>query len=101
MNLRMMNDRIAVREITPPTVSSGGIFLGDAPADDGFVKEGVVGEVLAVGPGARLPNGERDSMWGIVAGQTIRYSPVLGHKETIDGEEVTFIRRDSVFGVQE
>src|SRR5574337_1217177 len=100
MNLRMLNDRIAVREIKPPTLSKGGIFLGET-VDDGFVKEGVVGEVLAVGPGARLSNGERDSMWGIEVGQTIRYSPVLGHKETVDGEEITIIKRDSVFGVQE
>ncbi|MFD1558351.1 hypothetical protein ACFSHT_22425 [Paraburkholderia silviterrae] len=97
----MLNDRIAVLEIKPPTVSEGGIFLGEAPLDGGFVKEGVTGVVLAVGPGARLPSGERDSMWDIEAGQTIRYSPVLAHREEIDGEEVTIIKRDSVFGVQE
>lgn len=96
----MLNDRIAVREIKPPALSEGGIFLGEH-VDDGFVKDGVIGEVIAVGPGARLPSGERDSMWDIEPGQTIRYSPVLGHKEMVDGEEITIIRRDSVFGVQE
>lgn len=99
--IRMLNDRIAVREIKPPTMSEGGIFLGEAPPDGGFVKEGVTGEVVAVGPGARLPSGERDTMWGLAPGQTIRYSPVLAHTETVDGVELTIIRRDSVIGVQQ
>lgn len=95
----MLNDRIAVREIKPPTMSEGGIFLGEL-VDTALVKDVVIGEVVAVGPGARLPNGQRDSMWGLQPGQTIRYSPVLGHKETVDGVELTIIRRDSVIGVQ-
>jgi co-chaperonin GroES (HSP10) len=95
----MLNDRIAVREIKPPMLSEGGIFLGEL-VDGGFVKEVVIGEVVAVGPGMKKSDGTRDTMWGLAPGQTIRYSPVLGHKETIDGVEITIIRRDSVIGVQ-
>lgn len=100
MNIRPLNDRIAVREIKPPTTSAGGIFIGEH-FDDGLVKEIVVGEVLAVGPGMKNAKGGRDSMWGLAPGQIVKYSPVCGHKEIVDGEEVTIIRRDSVIGVQE
>lgn len=98
MTIRMLNDRIAVREIKPPTMSEGGIFLGE-PVDDGLVKEIVRGEVVAVGPGARLSSGERDTMWGIQPGQTVQYSPACSHREVVDGEELTIIRRDSVIGL--
>jgi co-chaperonin GroES (HSP10) len=100
MNIRMMNDRIAVRENKPGVVSAGGIYIGEQ-IDDGLVKEIVSGTVLAVGPGARLPNGARDTMWGLQPGQTVRFSPVMSHKEVIDGEEIRIIRRDSVVGVLE
>lgn len=94
-----MNDRIAVREIKPPTMSEGGIFLGEQ-VDGGLVKDVVRGEVVAVGPGARRPSGERDTMWGIEPGQTVQYSPACAHREVVDGEELTIIKRDSVIGVQ-
>nr|WKF58820.1 10 kDa chaperonin [Paraburkholderia busanensis] len=99
MNIRPLNDRIAVREIKPPTVSPGGIFIGEY-VDEGLSKEIVVGEVVAVGPGLKNSKGGRESMWGITAGQIVQFSPVCSHKETVDGEEITIIRRDSVIGVQ-
>jgi co-chaperonin GroES (HSP10) len=99
MSLRMMNDRIAVRRIKPSEISAGGIFIGEQ-VDDALVKEIVVGEVVAVGPGARKSDGTRDTMWDIQPGQMVRFSPVLSHREEIDGEELTIIKRDSVIGVQ-
>jgi co-chaperonin GroES (HSP10) len=100
MNIRMMNDRIAVREHKPDVISAGGIYIGER-VDDGMVKEIITGTVLAVGPGARLSNGARDTMWDLQPGQTVQFSPVMSHKEVIDGEEVRIIRRDSIIGVQE
>ena len=99
MSIRMLNDRIALRHIKPGDMSSGGIYIGEQ-IDAGLVKEIVVGEILAVGPGARLASGARDTMWDLQPGQVVRFSPVLAHRETIDGEEITIIRRDSVIGVQ-
>lgn len=98
--IRMLNDRIAVREMKQSTMSEGGIYIGEF-VDDGFVKELSVGEVVAVGPGVKKSSGGRESMWGIEPGQVIQYSPVLAHRERIGGEELTIIRRDSVIGVSE
>lgn len=97
--IRMMNDRIAVRQIKPSTTSPGGIYIGEQ-VDDGLVKEIVVGEVVAVGPGARKADGTRDTMWGLALGQVVRFSPVCAHREEVDGETLTIIKRDSVIGVQ-
>lgn len=94
MKIRPLSDRIAVRPIPVPTHSESGIYLGEAPADDGFVKKTVRGEVLAVGPGK-----ERGEMWGIEIGQIVEYSPVGGNPCEVDGQSFTMIRRDAVVGV--
>lgn len=98
MEIRMMNDRIAVREIARAQMSEGGIYVGEF-RDDGLVKEIVTGEVVAVGPGNRDANGRRGSMWDLAPGQKISYSPVMSVKQVIDGVELTIIRRDSVVGI--
>jgi co-chaperonin GroES (HSP10) len=100
MNIQPLNDRIAVKQFKPSEISAGGIFVGEY-VDDGFVKEIVTGQVVAVGPGMKNASGGRDSMWGISPGQIVRYSPVGSVTQELDGEEITFIRRDAVIGVDE
>lgn len=95
MNFVPMNDRVIVRERRSVT-SPGGIYTGEQ-VDDGFVKELVEGEVIAVGPGLKTRSGKRDSMWGLEPGMVVRFSPVCSYK-TSDGE-YTVIRRDAIAGV--
>lgn len=94
--LRMLGDRIAVREDS--NLHQGLIFAHEV--DDGFVKHIVHGNVVAVGPGRVGRHGKLMDMWGIKAGDRIAYSPVTSQKQTVDGEELTFIRLDSVVGVE-
>ena len=98
MNIQPLNDRIAVREIKPSDISSGGIYIGEF-IDDGLTKEIVHGEVIAVGPGLINGKGMRESMWGIKPGDIVGYSPVCSVTQNLDNVPVTIIRRDAVVGV--
>lgn len=100
MNFRLLHDRIAIRQIKVPKISKGGIYVGEF-VDDGHAKEIMEGEVISVGPGIRDGRGKLESMWGIQAGDRVRYSPVCSVTQTIEGVEVTIIRRDAVVGLVE
>jgi co-chaperonin GroES (HSP10) len=97
--LKMLHSRIAVREIKQETVSAGGIFLGDAPADEGFVKEMVFGEILALGPGEIDKKGHCQGMSDLKIGDKIAFSPVLMVRHTVDGEEIIITKLNAVAGV--
>lgn len=93
--MRVCSDSIAVREDS--NLHQGLIFAHEV--DDGLVKHIVYGKVVAVGPGKFDRHGRRMDMWGITPGDRIAYSPVLSKKHVVDGEELTFIRLDSVVGL--
>ena len=94
MNIRPLLNSLAVREIETPTFSPGGIFIGQAPSDTGFVKGLERGEVLAVGPGLA-----GDDMWDLKAGDMVHFSPVGKVCFEIEGSPITMIRRDAIVGV--
>lgn len=100
MNVKPLHDRIVVRLHKVPTVTPTGIYVGEY-VDDGHTKEIVEGEVLAVGPGLKLDAARRDSMWDLRPGMIVKFSPVCSVTQTIDGEELTLIRRDAVVGTVE
>lgn len=93
--VRVCTDHIAVREDS--NLHQGLVFAHEV--DDGLVKHIVYGNVVAVGPGKFSRHGGRLDMWGITPGDRIAYSPVLSKKHMVDGEELTFIRLDSVVGL--
>lgn len=99
--LTMLHSRIAVREIKPPSLSEGGIFLGDAPEDEGFVKEMVFGEILSIGPGQVKNNGKREHMGGLKVGDKVAFSPVLMVRHEVDGEEIIITKLNAIAGVIE
>ncbi|MYF09690.1 MAG: co-chaperone GroES, partial [Gammaproteobacteria bacterium] len=53
MNIRPLHDRVVVRRLEEETTTAGGIVLPDSAAE-----KPSQGEVLAVGPGKALDNGE-------------------------------------------
>lgn len=99
--IQPMNDFVFVRPLEE-TVSPGGIVLAkdERPwsADNREHKEGVV---VAVGPGKLNKHGRRESMWGLAPGQRIAYSPNGNFIQSVDGEDLVVIRRDSVIGEKE
>jgi co-chaperonin GroES (HSP10) len=96
MEVKPQRDYLVVRKRVL-TVSPGGIYVGEL-VDDGLVKELVEGEIVAVGPGVKLTNERRDSMWDLKPGLVVKFSPVCSYPLTND-PGLLLIRRDAVAGV--
>ena len=70
MNIRPLHDRLVVRRLEEESTTAGGIVLPDSAAE-----KPSQGEVLAVGPGKSLDNGEVQAM-GVSVGDKVHIWPV-------------------------
>lgn len=91
--LRPLGDRIVVRPGAEEEVTKGGIVLPDTAR-----KKPREGEVVAVGPGKLLENGQRAAM-EVAVGDTVIYSEYGGTEVTVDGEDLVILDESSVLAV--
>lgn len=95
MNIRPLHERIVVRRKEEETTTAGGIVL------PGSAKEKPSqGEVLAVGQGRILDNGEVRGL-DVKVGDVVVFGPYAGSTVKIDGEELLIMSESDVFGVIE
>jgi len=86
VNLKPLGDRIVLRVIeTVEEKTASGIVLPDTAKE-----KPQQGEVLAVGPGRILDNGERIPM-EVAVGDKVIYSKYAGTEVKIDGQELLII----------
>ena len=86
MNLKPLGDRIVLKVIeTAEEKTARGIVLPDTAKE-----KPQQGEVLAVGPGRILDNGERIPM-EVAVGDKVIYSKYAGTEVKIDGQELLVI----------
>ena len=95
MNIRPLHDRIVVRRLEEETTTSGGIVLPDSAAE-----KPSQGEVIAVGPGKLLDNGDVRSC-DVNAGDKVIFGQYGGSTVKIDGEELLILSESEIFGVLE
>ena len=91
--LKPLGDRIVVKALEAEATSAGGIVLPDTAKE-----KPQQGEVLAVGPGKLLDNGQRSTI-DVKVGDKVVYSKYGGTEIKIGGEEVIILRADDVLGV--
>jgi chaperonin GroES len=77
------------------TKTAGGIVLPDSAAE-----KPSRGEVLAVGPGKALDNGEVRAV-GLKVGDKVVFGQYAGSTVKIDGEELLILSETEIFGVLE
>ncbi|AJQ96533.1 MULTISPECIES: co-chaperone GroES [Gynuella] len=95
MNIRPLHDRVVVRRMEEETTTAGGIVL------PGSAKEKPQqGEVLAVGNGRILENGEVRPL-DVKVGDTVVFGQYAGQVVKIDGEELLMMSESDIFGVLE
>ncbi|MBQ3396115.1 MAG: co-chaperone GroES [Synergistaceae bacterium] len=89
MKLKPLGDRIVVKVVTRDEKTKGGILLPDTAKE-----KPTEGEVLAVGTGKVLDNGQKQPV-EVKVGDRIIFSKYAGTEVTVDGEElVIFSERD-------
>src|SRR6056297_1581178 len=95
MNLKPLGDRIVVKVVTQEEKTKGGIVLPDTAKE-----KPQEGEVVAVGSGKVLENGQKLPL-EVKVGNKIIFSKYAGTEVKVEGEElVIFSERDVLAIVQ-
>lgn len=96
MNIRPLHDRVVIRRVEEEQTTAGGIVLpGNAQ------EKPTRGEVLAVGNGRILDNGDVRAL-DVKVGNTVIFKDGFGvEKETIDGEDVLIMSETDILAVVE
>ncbi len=95
MNIRPLHDRLVVRRLEEETTSAGGIVLPDSATE-----KPSQGEVLAVGPGKTLDNGDVKPL-DVKVGDKVIFGQYGGSTVKLDGEELLILNESEIFGVLE
>jgi len=95
MKIRPLHDRLVVRRLEEETTTAGGIVLPDSAAE-----KPSQGEVLAVGPGKVLDNGEVRAL-DVKVGDKVIFGQYGGSTVKLDGEELLILNESEIFGVLE
>ena len=95
MSIRPLHDRVLVRRIEDETVSAGGILIPDNAKE-----KPSRGEILAVGNGKHLDNGDVRPL-EVKVGDKILFGKYSGSEVKVDGEELLVMREDDIVGIIE
>jgi chaperonin GroES len=93
MKVRPLYDRIVVRRIEEKETAKGGIIIPDTAKE-----KPQKGEILAVGNGKILDNGQKLAL-DVKVGDKILFGKYTGTEIKIDGDEVLILREDEVLAV--
>jgi len=93
--LKPLADRVVVKPITQEERTKGGIVLPDTAKD-----KPQEGEVVAVGPGRILENGNRVEM-EVKVGDRVIFSKYSGTEVKIEGEEYLIMRESDILAVKQ
>lgn len=94
MNIRPLYDRVVVRRKEEEPTSAGGIILSGSA-----VEKPNQGEVVAVGEGKLLDNGEVRALAVSVGDQVVFGQYAGSNTITIDGEDLIIMSESEIFGV--
>ena len=96
MKLRPLHDRVVVRRSEEEKKTAGGIVLPGSAAE-----KPNQGEVLAVGPGKALENGEVRAL-AVKVGDKVVFGPYSGSNTVkVDGEDLLVMAENEILAVLE
>jgi len=93
MNIRPLHDRVIVKRVEEETTSAGGIVLPGSATE-----KPSEGEVLAVGNGKQLDNGDVRAL-EVKVGDRVLFGKYSGNEVKIDGEELIVMREEDIMGI--
>jgi chaperonin GroES len=95
MNLRPLHDRVIIKRMEEERTSAGGIVIPDTATENP-----IRGEVLAVGNGKILDNGETRAL-DVKKGDKVLFGKYSGTEVKVEGEELVVMKEDDIMAVIE
>jgi Co-chaperonin GroES (HSP10) len=95
MNIRPLHDRVVVRRMEEERTSAGGIVIPDSATE-----KPIQGEIIAVGNGKPMDNGDTRSL-DVKVGDRVLFGKYSGTEVKLDGDEFLVMREDDIMGVIE
>jgi chaperonin GroES len=95
MKIRPLHDRVVIRRTEEERTSPGGIVIPDTAAE-----KPIRGEVIAVGKGKILENGDVRAL-DLKKGDKVLFGKYSGTEVKVDGEDLLVMREDDVMAVIE
>jgi chaperonin GroES len=95
MKIRPLQDRIIVKRVQEEEKTKGGIIIPDTAKE-----KPMEGEVIAVGTGKILENGNKQPL-EVKNGDRVLFSKYAGTDIKIDGIEHLIMKEDDILGVVE
>jgi len=95
MNLRPLHDRVVIRRQEEEQTSPGGIVLPDSATE-----KPIRGEVIAIGNGKLLENGDVRPL-DVKVGDKVLFGKYSGTEVKINDEELLVMREDDIMAVIE
>ena len=93
MNIRPLYDRIVVKRIEEQETTRHGIVIPDSAKE-----KPQEGEVMAIGKGKRLDDGQMVAL-DVKVGDRILFGKYAGNEIRLEGTEYIIMREDDVLGV--
>jgi chaperonin GroES len=95
MKIRPLHDRVIIRRLEEERKSAGGIVIPDSAAE-----KPIRGEVVAVGNGKILDNGDVRSL-DVKVGNKVLFGKYSGTEIKVEGEDLVVMREDDIMAVLE
>jgi chaperonin GroES len=92
-NLTPLGDKVVVKVTESEEKTSSGIYLPDSAK-----KKPQEGEVVAIGNGRVLDNGERNTLT-VQVGNRVLFSKYGGNEVTVEGQEYTILDEDQIYAI--
>jgi len=93
MNIRPLQDRVVVKRKEEETKSAGGIVLPGSATE-----KPAQGEVVAIGPGRLMDNGEIRPV-DVKVGDTVLFGKYASNTVKIGDDELLILNESEIFGV--
>lgn len=95
MSIRPLHDRVVVKRLETETTTPGGIVIPDNAKE-----KPITAEVVAVGGGKPLDNGEKRAL-SVKVGDRVLIGKYSGTEVKVAGVEHVVLREDEILGVLE
>ncbi len=95
MKIRPLHDRVVVRRLDDERTTAGGIVIPDSAAE-----KPMRGEIVAVGTGKALDNGDTRAL-AVKVGDVVLFGKYSGTEVKLNGQEVVVMREDDIMAIIE